>query len=481
MRSLSRHENRGASAAFAAAQNPKGGAEAPPGFVISNQFRSSGRLLLLNEFPRASGRVDRLDIDDITDRITIFSKCDATGRAVTRDIGQRFHDLGRVGRAGGLERLERDVVSVIAHGRHSRDGIITAVGGLGIGIAVDIGFDRVVKLFIAAFNIERGNTDFVLRSVRCIQDHVVIPGVRSENGDVYIQRIRLRNDLRGISNSHRREEHAAALILGLVQVGAEVGVVLREGVGDDGAAGLFKRLLEISNQSLVILVAVLTEAVGLLGSQLGCIVCKNRALERIGVANAEVVAVAGRDVRVRARHTDGRDAGLLERVGRSHRHTGTIGTKHDRNLLVDELGSRRDSLGGIGTVVGVDELDLVGLAADLDGRGLLIGILHAEHFLLAAGAGVAAGGLEHANLHDLLPVVGRALVPAAAGAQREHHDQSEQQSNRFFHCISSNHFFSGRCPQRADKCPSNEYDGIILSFCKKCNINFTKYSYQNFE
>ena len=175
------------------------------------------------------------------------------------------------------------------------------------------------------------------------------------------------------------------------------------------------------------------------------------------------MAVARRDVRVRAGHAHGRDTGLLERVRRGDGHTGAVGAEHDGDLLIDELGSRRDSLRGVGAVVGVDELDLVGLAANLDGRGLLVGILHAEHFLLAAGAGVAAGGLEHADLNDLLAVVGRALV-AAAGAQREHHDQSEQQSNRFFHCISSNHFFSGRCPQRADKCPSNEYAKIILSF-----------------
>ena len=207
---------------------------------------------------------------------------------------------------------------------------------------------------------------------------------------------------------------------------------LTKRIGDDRAAGFLKRLLEEGDQALVILVAVLAEAVGLLGLELGrSIVGKDGALERIQEADAEVVVVAGGDVGVRACHAHSRDAGLLERVGRSDGHTGAVGAEHDGDLLIDEFGSRRDSLRGIGAVIGVDELDLVGLTADLDGRGLLDGILHAEHFLLAAGAGVAAGGLEHADLHDLLAVVGRALIAAAAGAQREHHDEGERQSHDF--------------------------------------------------
>ena len=346
--------------------------------------------------------------------------------------------------SGSLQRLERNIINVIAHGRHCGDCIVAAVGGLGVGIAVDIGLDAVVEGLVAAFCVEGGNEHLNVGALGSLQDHVVIPRIGAEERDADVQGSRLGNELRGIRDRHGCKEHVAALILRLVQVGAEVGVVLREGVGDDGAAGLLKCLLEEGDQALVILVAVLAEAVGLLGLELGrSIVGKDSALERIQEADAEVVAVAGRNVRVRTRHADGRDVGLLERVGRGDGHAGAVGTEHEGNLLIDELGSRRDSLRRIGTVVGVDELDLVGLAADLDGRGLLVGILHAEHFLLAAGAGVAAGGLEHADLNDLLAVVGRA--------------------------------------QSADKCPSNEYDGIILSFCKKCNINFTKYSYQNFE
>ena len=364
------------------------------------------------------------------------------GNAVIGHAGQRFHDLSRVGGAGGLERLERNVVNVIAHSRHSGDGVVAAVGGLGIGIAVDVGLDAVVELLVAALCIEGGNEDLDILALGSLQDHVVIPRIGAEHRQRDVQGSRLVDDLGGVGDGDRCEDNVAALILGLVQVGAEVGVVLREGVGHDGAAGLLKRLLEEGDQTLVVLVAVLAEAVGLLGLELGRgIVGKNRALERVEEADAEVVAVAGRDVRVRARHADGRDTGLLERVGRGDGHAGAVGAEHERNLLVDELGSRRDGLGGVGAVVGVDELDLIGLAADLDGRGLLVGILHAEHFLLAAGAGVAAGRLEHADLHDLV-AAGRAAV-ATAGAQRKHHDQSEQQSNRFLHCYSSILFFSG--------------------------------------
>ena len=369
------------------------------------------------------------------------------GHAVIDHAGQRFHDLGRIGGTGSLQRLERNIINVIAHGRHCGDGIVAAVGGLGVGIAVDIGLDAVVEGLVAAFCVEGGDKRLDTGALGSLQDHVIIPRIGAEERNADVQGSRLRDELRGVCDRHGREDNVAALILRLVQVGAEVGVVLREGVGDDRAAGLLKRLLEEGDQALVILVAVLAEAVGLLGLELGrSIVGKDGALERIQEADAEVVAVAGRDVRVRAGHAHSRDAGLLERVGRSDGHTGAVGAEHDGDLLIDKFGSRRDSLRGIGAVIGVDELDLVGLAADLDGRGLLVSILHAEHFLLAAGAGVAAGGLEHADLHDLLAVVGRALIAAAAGAQREHHDQSEQQSNRFFHCFSSNHFFSGRCP-----------------------------------
>ena len=54
----------------------KGEPKLPPDFWISDRVRSSGRLLLLNEFPRTSSGVNRLDIDNITNRITVFAKRD---------------------------------------------------------------------------------------------------------------------------------------------------------------------------------------------------------------------------------------------------------------------------------------------------------------------------------------------------------------------------------------------------------------------
>ena len=168
-------------------------------------------------------------------------------------------------------------------------------------------------------------------------------------------------------------------------------------------------------------------------------------MERVEEADAEVVAVAGRDVRVRARHADGRDAGLLERVGRGDGHAGAVGAEHERNLLVDELGSRRDSLGGVGAVVGVDELDLVGLAADVHGGGHVVGVLHTQHFLLAAGTGVAGSRLKYADLYDfftgsgvrtaLAVAAGIAGAVSAAGRQTHGHSQRQHDGNKLLHSI----------------------------------------------
>ena len=193
--------------------------------------------------------------------------------------------------------------------------------------------------------LEGGNEHLNVGALGSLQDHVVIPriGAEERDGRCSGKPPGKRADVEYAIDTGARTRRSPDSFA-LFTVGAEVGVVLREGVGDDGAAGLLKCLLEEGDQALVILVAVLAEAVGLLGLELGrSIVGKDSALERIQEADAEVVAVAGRNVRVRARHADGRDAGLLERVGRGDGHAGAVGTEHEGDLLIDELGSRRDS------------------------------------------------------------------------------------------------------------------------------------------
>ena len=69
-------------------------------------------------------------------------------------------------------------------------------------------------------------------------------------------------------------------------------------------------------------------------------------------------------------------------------------------------------------VVHLDELDLVGLAADLDGRLLGIGVFHAERLLLSAGAVVAGCRLENTDLDNFFIARRAAAARKAQAAQR---------------------------------------------------------------
>ena len=154
---------------------------------------------------------------------------------------------------------------------------------------------------------------------------------------------------------------SAPSILGLVQVGVEVGVVGGEGVGDDLAAGGREGLLKEGDQALVVLVARLAQAVGGLGLELiHGEVGQNSALEGIQEADAEVVVVAGGDVGVGAGHADGGDAGVAEGGAGGDGHAGAVGAQHQGHALTDQLGGGGGGLVGGGAVVSIDQLDLVG-------------------------------------------------------------------------------------------------------------------------
>ena len=91
---------------------------------------------------------------------------------------------------------------------------------------------------------------------------------------------------------------------------------------------------------------------------------------------------------------------------------------------LDQRGSSGGSLIVGRTVVAVDQLDLVGFAAQSDLGHLAVGVLHTQDFLLAAGSGVAGSGLEDTDLDDLLTGSGRRGA-AAAGAQGQGHAQHQ--------------------------------------------------------
>ena len=118
-------------------------------------------------------------------------------------------------------------------------------------------------------------------------------------------------------------------------------------------------------------------------------------------------------------------------------------TPDEAHVFADQFRRGCGSLIGGRTVVGVNQLDVIGLAADFNRGGFLVGVLHTQHFLFAARAGVAGGRLEHADPHHvaagsrisagsriaagLLRVITAGLGSvAAAGRQTEHQGQCKK-------------------------------------------------------
>ena len=175
-------------------------------------------------------------------------------------------------------------------------------------------------------------------------------------------------------------------------------------------------------QAHVVVVAQLGEAVGSLGAQLAVsVVGQHRALEGIQEADAEVVGVALGDRGVGAGHADGRDARVLKDGAARDGNAGAVGAEHHAHVLAHQLLRGGGGLVGGGLVVGVDQFDIVGRAADVH-RGLhVVGVLHAQHLLLAAGAAIAGSGFEYADLHRGVLLGHR----RERHGQQEHKDQSQ--------------------------------------------------------
>ena len=131
------------------------------------------------------------------------------------------------------------------------------------------------------------------------------------------------------------------------------------------------------------------------------------------------------DLRVGAGDADRGNAGFLKGVGCRDGYAGAVGAENNGYALSDQFGRGGNCLLVCRFVVGVNELYLVGLAADLDGGALLVCILHTEDFLLAARAVCAGLRLINADLDDLL-VTGAAVT--AACAQREYHEHGKNKS-----------------------------------------------------
>ena len=359
------------------------------------------------------------DVGGVADGVALLVKGDVAGHAVVGHARQSGLDRGGIGGAGRLQGFQRYIVGVVAHGGDSGDGVVAAVVGQGVRVAVDVVLDPLVKFGRAALLVKGRDIQLDVGALGSRQDHVVIQGIGAQEGRFDAQRGGLLDDLGGVGDGDGGEDDVCALVLGLVQVGAEVGVVGGEGRRDDGAARSLERLGKVGDQALVVLVAGLAQAVGhlrvkLVRGEVG----QDGALEGVQEADAVVIIVARGDVGVGAGDADGGQAGVVKDGAAGNGHARTVGAQHQGDALAHQLGSGRGGLVGGRAVVCVDQLDLVGLAADLDGGGLGVGVLHPQHLLLAAGGRVAGGRLKDANLDDLVPRGGRAASRRSGRAGR---------------------------------------------------------------
>ena len=178
----------------------------------------------------------------------------------------------------------------------------------------------------------------------------------------------------------------------------------------------------------------------------------NGTLERIEEADAEVDGAVGRDLRVGAADADCWDTGFFEDLAASHGDAGAIGAEDDGNAAVDQLGSCRRTVFSGRAVVDDLKLDVVGLAADFDGRLDIVAVLRSKRLLLTAGAVVAGQRLEDTNLEDLVAGLGRRSLgrggrggrgfrgllfgrgrTGAANEQASQHAEAKKQCDGLFH------------------------------------------------
>ena len=144
------------------------------------------------------------------------------------------------------------------------------------------------------------------------------------------------HDLGGVGDGDGAEDHIHILCHGLVQIGGEVGGVGGEGVLDDLAV---KGLLEEGDQALVVLVAQLAQAVGLLCAENLSFAkfTSTWALEVVQEADPEVIVVACGDIGVGAGDADGGQARLVKHRAAGHSHAGAVGTQHQADILAHQL------------------------------------------------------------------------------------------------------------------------------------------------
>ena len=141
---------------------------------------------------------------------------------------------------------------------------------------------------------------------------------------------------------------------------------------------------------------------------------------RIEEADAEVHRAERGHLGVGAGNADGGNAGSVKGIACGDGDAGAVGAEDQGHAAGDQRLRSGGRLVVGGGVVSIDKLHIIGGAADFNSRGQLVCILHAQHFLLAAGAVVAGLGLEHTDLDD--GIIG---IRHTRGTEGKYHDQGQ--------------------------------------------------------
>ena len=288
------------------------------------------------------------------------------------------------------------------------------------GIAVNPGLEARVKLRAATLLIEGRHIDGDVLASGSVYHHVGIPGIRTQDRGSYALRTRSAANQRGIRQRAGSKDYLRAIHGSVRQVGGKVRVAGLEVLIHHHAA-----VLKVVDQASIIVVAKLSQAVGNGRAQLfSGVIGQHRALEGIQEADAEIMGVSRRDTGVGAGNADGGNARLAKVGLAGVGDAGAVGAQHHRHVFAHQLlrGGRR--LIRRRTVIGINKFHFIFRVAYFHGREQFVGILHAQHFLLAARAAVASGRLINADLDDFL----------AQRRSRDDHAQYQQDRQQFLHC-----------------------------------------------
>ena len=277
---------------------------------------ASGSFLNLNEVPSTGLGIDGLDVSAVTVCIAGLIKFNVTAYAFIGNAGKSCHNCCGICRACRLDSLKSYHVCVIAHDGNCGKHVVAAVVFKILGIGIDPLLDALFKFGVCTFLIEGGNIDVDILALCNLKDGVGIPCIGTEDGDVDALCGCLVDDKLCVGNGNGSKDRLNAFLLGVVHVRGEVSVLGGEYVLDDFNAELVCLLLEVVDKTCAVVVAVFAQAVDLIGVKLIlCKACKNGTLERVGEADAEVVAVALGDLRIGAGYAQCGYAGLFKGLG----------------------------------------------------------------------------------------------------------------------------------------------------------------------